>query len=81
MLSLAKRIERAERIQNFWNYALTKKQREKLSDEQEQLVNSLFKKAGCETVCTECYSIMDTSTTPVSCVVCGSSNTVSPYYC
>lgn len=81
MLSLVERIKRAERIQEFWNHDLTKANREKLCDEQEALVNQLFRMSGCETQCTACLAVMDTATTPIKCIICGSPNTVSPYYC
>lgn len=80
MLGLIERVERAERIQDFWNHDLTEQQRRKLSDENEGFVNSLFRKAGCETICTECLCIQETSISFVACEECGG-NTLSPYYC
>ncbi len=79
MLGLIERIERAERIQEIWNHVLTKEQRRILSDKHEGLVNSLFRKAGCETQCTDCLCIQETSISFVACNECGG-NTVSPYY-
>ncbi len=79
MLGLAERIERAERIQEFWNHKFTKEQRKRLLEEHEGFVNSLFRNAGCETQCTECLCIQETSISFVACNECGG-NTVSPYY-
>ena len=80
MESMVEKIQQAEGTQFFWNECLTREQRENLMDNNETLVNNIFKKAGCETQCTECLCIMDTSTEPIKCIMCGSSDTVSPYY-
>jgi len=47
----------------------------------ERLVNRILNQNRLETVCTDCEAVMPTSVWPMSCVVCGGGNTVSPYYC
>lgn len=80
MKTMEERIQKAEGTQYFWNKCLTEQERRKISDENEGFANSLFRKSGCETQCTECLCIMDTSTEPIKCTECGG-DTVSPYYC
>lgn len=80
MLGLIERVEQAEDIQYYWNHLLDKYHRQKLSDEKEDIVNSLFRQAGCETQCTTCLCIMDTALEPIRCTECGG-DTTSPYYC
>lgn len=79
MLGLIERVKQAEGIQFFWNHCLTEQERKRLKSK-EGLLNPLFRQAGCETQCTSCLCIMDTSTTPIRCTECGG-ETVSPYYC
>ena len=80
MLGLIGRVERAEGTQYFWNNCLDEKQRKRIMDNNETVANHLFRKAGCETICTECLCIQETSTFFVACEQCGG-DTVSPYYC
>ena len=79
-MTLVERIEQAEGVQYFWNHCLTKSERENLMDNNETFATNIFKKSGCETQCTECLCIMDTTTEPIPCIECGG-DTVSPYYC
>lgn len=79
MLGLIERVKRAEGIQYFWNHCLTEQERKRLKSK-EKLLNPLFRMAGCETQCTECLCIQETSISFVACEECGG-DTVSPYYC
>ena len=76
MGSMEEKIKHAEGTQYFWNNCLTREERENLMDNNETFANRIFKKSGCETRCTNCLCIMDTSTTPIRCTECGG-NTVS----
>jgi len=80
MLGLIERVKWAEYIQYWWNEILTKHHRQKFMEKKEEKANKFFRNAGCETQCTECLCIQETSLYFVACEKCGG-DTVSPYYC
>ena len=79
MKGLIERVKTAEDIEFFWNQSLTKEQRQEISEKCTDVVSHLMHQANCETVCTECLCVQETSIRFVSCKEC-SGNTVSPYY-
>ncbi len=77
MANLIKMMARAQEIQDRWNNL---KDRKRAYESNETKWQQIFKRAGLETMCTECYAIMDTAFEPIKCIMCGSSDTVSPFY-
>ncbi len=77
MESLVKKMARSQEIQDRWNNL---KDRKRAYESNETKWQQIFKRAALETMCKECYAVMDTSTTPIRCTECGG-DTVSPYYC
>lgn len=45
------------------------------------LMVRLLHRANLETYCTTCGAVMDTAINHVDCLLCGSADTCSPYYC
>ena len=78
MESLVKKMARSQEIQDRWNNL---KDRKRAYESNETKWQQIFKRVGLETMCTECYAVMDTAFEPIKCIMCGSSDTVSPYYC
>lgn len=79
MSSLIEMVESAEAVQsriNGWPIAW----RQRIPDH-ERLLAKILHRANLETYCTNCGAVMDTAINPVDCVLCGSLNTCSPYYC
>ena len=79
MKSLEQRVISAEAVQgqiNGWPL----RWRKRMVDH-ERLLAKTKHTANLETLCTNCWSVMDTAINHVNCIVCGSANTCSPYYC
>ena len=79
MTSLEEMVTHAEFVQeriNRW----PEKWRIRMADHERLLARTLSK-CRLETMCWDCFAVMDTAVRPVKCCLCGSSNTASPYYC
>lgn len=78
MTTLLTMIQDAEQIQERINgWPITWRLR--IGDHER--IRRILHRANLLTTCTVCGAIMDTAVHHVDCILCGSGNTVSTYYC
>jgi len=80
MTNLYERIKQADDAQSRiegWSFEW----RFRAFTSHEKLFAKLLHRTNLLTQCCQCYNVQDDSVRPVKCEACGSSDTVSSYYC